>query len=90
MVEFFLTGRALYDLVKTKCIQVSMVKRKGNIYETFPGYDVSDSFPFSAYNNHILGATNSYIAYDLILLNKVIKVIPDLDWLVFKPVRKGS
>ncbi len=90
MVEFFLTGRALYDLVKTKCIQVSMVKWKDNINKTFPRYDVSDSFPFSAYHNHILGASNSYISYGLVLLNKMIKVIPDLNWLVFKPVRQGS
>ena len=90
MVEFFLTGRALYDLVKTKCIQVSMVKWKDNINKTFPWYDVSDSFPFSAYHNHILSATNSYIAYSFILLNKMIKVISGLNWLAFKPVSQGS
>jgi hypothetical protein len=78
VVEFFLARGTLYDLVKTESIQVSTLKGKDDIYKTFPRHDISNSFPFCGYHDHIPGATDRYITQGLVLLNKMIKIIPDL------------
>ena len=90
MVEFFLARRTLHNLVKTKSIRVGALKGKDDIDETFPRYCVCNPLPFCGYHDHILCATDGYITQRLVLLYKVIKVIPDLGWLAFKPVSERS
>src|SRR5688572_19817536 len=90
MVKFIFTGGVLHDLMKTKCLHVGRCKWKDNINKIFPRYYVSNSLPFSAYHDQILRTPNGYITNGLILLNKMIKVVPDLRRFVFKPVCQGS
>lgn len=88
MVKFFFPGSIWYNLMKAQRIWIWPLEWKNNVYKTFTRQDISNPLPFCTYYYHTPATTHVYIAYDLVLLDKVIKVIPYLDWFALKPFCK--